>query len=224
MSEEKSVAHRGDYMVSRYKYRPDGLVEWGAAIPPDVAAGRTTGRLRHCDYCGSMHPSDLAAALKAGAKGSWADFKYGWPHKWYVENVPNPHAGMLESRMGCSHSHPTCPKTGAPCEQRKQSFHWPKCECMRDTPELVKTGTYGEAAMVATQSGFSSSTGKPQFTWNEAGKPAKATTDGKFYTVHLQDATPEDRAVIEQHMGLSFTFHEDGKVSWKRFEATGASA
>lgn len=28
------------------------------------------------------------------------------------------------------------------------------------------------------------------------------------------DASPEDLAVIEAHLGLHFTFHDDGKVSW----------
>lgn len=80
-----------------------------------------------CSWCGSMHPSDLAAALRAGeASGHWADFKYGWPHKWYVDGVP----GSI-----------------------------------------------------------------------------------KFYTEHLQDATPEDREVIEKAMGLRFTFEGDG-VRW----------
>lgn len=50
--------------------------------------------------------------------------------------------------------------------------------------------------------------------WREPGEPAPKTTDGKFYTVHLQDATPEDRANIEAHLGLTFTFHDNGKVEW----------
>lgn len=36
---------------------------------------------------------------------------------------------------------------------------------------------------------------------------------GKFYTVHLQDASDEDREVIERAYGLRFTFYQD-KVSW----------
>lgn len=216
MSNERSVAHRGDYVATRFKGQEDGLVEWTPATPPDIEAGRTTGRLRSCGYCGSMHPADLAAAIKAGARGHWADFKYGWPHKWYVDDVPNPHTGMLESRMGSSHVTPNCPKTGEACAHGKQSFHHPECECMRDTPELVKTGVYdGQTAMIALPDRFSSSTGKQLYSWHEAGKPAAEKTDGKFYSVHLKDATPEDRAVIERAMGLAFTF-EDGKVWWRR--------
>jgi len=49
----------------------------------------TSDRAQRCSWCGSMHPHDLAEALRAGtAKGHWADFKYGWPHKFYVDGVP----------------------------------------------------------------------------------------------------------------------------------------
>jgi hypothetical protein len=41
---------------------------------------------------------------------------------------------------------------------------------------------------------------------------------GKFYTVHLQDATPEELEVIEAHLGIKFTFLDEGRgVSWGRF-------
>ncbi|MCY0854359.1 hypothetical protein [Cupriavidus sp. D39] len=62
---------------------------------------------------------------------------------------------------------------------------------------------------------FSQSTGEPTFSWHEAGKPAAPTTYGKFYMVHLQDATPEDRATIEKHLGIAFEFTPEGSVSWR---------
>lgn len=76
--------------------------EWLEARAPDLNAGRTTGSLRACAYCGSMHPEDVASAIRNGASGELADFKYGWPHKAYFDAVPNPHVGMLESRCSCS--------------------------------------------------------------------------------------------------------------------------
>jgi len=45
---------------------------------------------RRCSHCGSIHPEDLIAALDAGAQLGGSDWKYGWPHKFYVENIPNP--------------------------------------------------------------------------------------------------------------------------------------
>lgn len=42
---------------------------------------------RRCSFCGSINPEDLAA--EAGYwRAEWADRKYGWPHKFYVQ-IPN---------------------------------------------------------------------------------------------------------------------------------------
>jgi|ERR1700687_324385 len=54
---------------------------------------------RHCSYCGSLHPEDLIAALKAGATMHGSDWKYGWPHKFYV-TVPNHIAGKVVEMGG----------------------------------------------------------------------------------------------------------------------------
>lgn len=40
---------------------------------------------RHCSHCGSIHPEDLMLVLKSGAKLRGSDWKYGWPHKFYIE-------------------------------------------------------------------------------------------------------------------------------------------
>jgi len=41
---------------------------------------------RRCSFCGSVHPADLAA--EPAWTPQWADQKYGWPHKFYVD-IPN---------------------------------------------------------------------------------------------------------------------------------------
>jgi hypothetical protein len=87
-----------DKNIHNYPWRPEQA--------PDIMSGRKVGSLRSCGYCGSMYPADVAAAIRAGAKGSWADFKYGWPHKAYFDGIPNPHAGMLESRYSTTHPRP----------------------------------------------------------------------------------------------------------------------
>jgi len=44
-----------------------------------------------CGYCGSMDPVELAELIEAGkATMSGSDWKYGYPHKFYVD-VKNPH-------------------------------------------------------------------------------------------------------------------------------------
>lgn len=47
---------------------------------------------RTCSWCGSLHPEDLLKILEAGGHLDVADWKYGWPHKFYV-NYPNLNAG-----------------------------------------------------------------------------------------------------------------------------------
>ncbi len=51
---------------------------------------------RTCWYCGSIHPEDLYNALIATPTITLeqADWKYGWPHKIYVNGMPNPNAGQ----------------------------------------------------------------------------------------------------------------------------------
>jgi hypothetical protein len=217
-----SIAHRsGMNGVGAGKW-PDGMVPWEPERAPDLKAPYpesrycTTGRLRSCGYCGSMHPADVAAAIRAGARGHWADFKYGWPHKAYFDGIANPHAGMLESRMGCSHAVPDCPATGKPCDMGEQSAFRPSCGCMARGE--VATGTRNGQPMVLVQDGFDQVTGKPTHTWRDPGKPAGEKTDGKFYTEHLQDASPEDRETIERHLGLAFTFDGE-RVSWKPIQS-----
>lgn len=163
---ENSIAHKDSMNNLGTELHPDGLVPWIDASPPDLEGGRTAGSLRSCAYCGSMHPEDVADAIQAGARGSFADRKYGWPHKAYFENIPNPHAGLLESRTSAN---------------------------FKARDDYVQVG---------------------EGRWREPGVPASKTTSGKFYIVHLQDATLVAREIIEKHLGLSFEFLPDGKVAW----------
>lgn len=185
---ETTRVHAGDgHAINFY---PDGTAQWRDAMPPDIAAGRTTGRLKGCSYCGSMHPAELATAIRAGATMSLADMKYGWPHKAYVRGVPNPHAGMLESLS--SKSHPT--------EQEKAS-----------------------GAYIEVPDGFDRTTGAAVKRWVAAGTPAPATVGhAKFYTLHLQDASPEDRDTIERALGMRIAFMALG-IEWAGFDTPRAA-
>ncbi len=170
---KNSIAHRFDMNNLGQSLYPDGTVPWSKESTPKLTGKlgeRTTGRLRSCSYCGSMHPSDIAKAIQEGAKGSWADFKYGWPHKAYFDDIPNPFEGMLESRSSANF------------------------KSKEDWVQVGKTG------------------------WREPGSPAPSKTSGKFYTIHLQDATPEEREIIQAHLGLEFDFTNDGKVRWCPYE------
>lgn len=181
-----STAHKGAIHFQFADKYPGDVTGWRDAEAPVWPADderRTTGRLRACDYCGSMHPADVAAAIVAGATGEFADWKYGWPHKTYFDGIPNPHVGMIESRAGNSHP--------------------PQAE--------IDAGKW-----IRVRIGFNSTTGEPMYSYRDAGKPAAPTTHGKFYSIHLQDATAEERDIIQQHLGLVFTF-EDGRVRWRKW-------
>lgn len=65
------ICHVGETMI------PDFELKWHNVSENDSH--------RHCNYCGSLHPADLLQAVAQGARISGADWKYGWPHKFYVE-------------------------------------------------------------------------------------------------------------------------------------------
>lgn len=68
-------------------------VHWrpAEALRPDGYQGVP---MRTCSFCGSGHPADVVRALAAGAKFCAADWKYGWPHKFYLDGIQNPIAGQ----------------------------------------------------------------------------------------------------------------------------------
>ena len=187
MTHKKSKIHAGEmevpYLNERY---PNGETGWSEPHAPDIAAGVRTASLGGCDFCGSLHPSDVVKYLQAGATIMWADWKYGYPHKAYLEKIPNPYAGMLESRMGMSN----------PTEEQIKEHNL----------ILVKTKRFDQY------------TGNPVYEWINAGEPASKWEYAKFYTMHLQDATPEEKAYIEHALGYTITFEPDGGMSWEKIE------
>ncbi len=72
---------------------------------------------RSCSYCGSIHPEDLVSALAAGATMHGSDWKYGYPHKFYVDGIPNLNAGNLVCR-----SNRTLPRGAAPTQDDQERF------------------------------------------------------------------------------------------------------
>lgn len=188
---EKSCAHAGDYHAK--KFYADGLANWNAPRHPseDKGASQCAREWYTCSFCGSMHPGDLAGAIQSGAMVHWADRKYGWPHKLYVDGAPNRYAGEMEIRTIGPYGRYSNP----PAEE-------------------VAAGKWERF-----QDGFDERTGEPRYNWRNIGarEPASDTAHAKFYTVHLQDATPEQRKIIEHAMGMSFTFEGD-RVKWQKFE------
>ena len=154
-----------------------------------------------CSFCGSMHPSEVVAALKAGATISFADQKYGWQHKIYLDNIANPNAG--ERKEYCSTSRSL---DNPMSDELRESSGYEKAQLREEISKTVVDGVVVREHSVK---------------WLDYKKysPAPATMTKKFYTVHLKDATPEDKAFIEKLYGITYTFEGD-QVSWKPFDAT----
>lgn len=63
------------------------IVSGGA---PSVEFKKRDDDIEHCSYCGSISVEKAIEVLKTtGAHYSGADWKYGWPHKFYLE-LPKP--------------------------------------------------------------------------------------------------------------------------------------
>jgi hypothetical protein len=147
---------------------------------------------RRCSYCGTIHPEDLVAAMGNGMHADWADRKYGWPHKFYID-VPNQDADRLfvvsrtnfdTTDRGYTKGDELAPELRAVAEQ---------------------DDGWGEFRPDAWY----------QFT-------TRRTHHAKFYTAHLADPaiTDEMKERIYAFGGLRFTF-EDGQVRWAGYDYTG---
>lgn len=162
---------------------------WGGWTWRDPSRGE---HFRRCSYCGSIHPDDLAA--EQGVRADWADMKYGWPHKFYVD-IPN----REPARQYVISSATRLPREG----------RWiTVADADPVVQEVLERDGYGRDSKY-----------RPAFV--QLG--TRAHHFGKFYTVHLADpmVSAETKTVIEQLGGLRFTF-ADGRVQWERVSPGGA--
>lgn len=107
---------------------------------------------RHCSYCGSLHPEDLITAIEAGAVLGGADWKYGWPHKFYV-TVPNKIAGKVVEMGGTSGPNINGDTPGAvwkstcghsDCTERSSGHGYWKLPSMEPAPATCHVKFYNE--------------------------------------------------------------------------------
>jgi len=141
---------------------------------------------RRCGFCGSIHPDDLAAETDWLAH--WADQKYGWPHKFYVDVVNREPEALFA--------------TSSTWNTRGKSGHG---EVAWDdlTPE--------QRALYDRDHGMAPDRGHPA----SVGFGTRAVHNAKFYTIHLSDPAIDEavKVTIEQRSGVHFTF-ADGRVTW----------
>lgn len=139
---------------------------------------------RTCSYCGSIHPADLVKAIEAGATMHGADWKYGWPHKFYMEKVPNPAVG-----------HPVCYMSGSSYPSKEEAEQ--------------EGGKYLRAGREVRVTEFAP--GRWEFKLFE---PANAFTHAKWYNVHLKDLIGEEFALVadllKKHTDIEWVMDEKG--------------
>lgn len=149
---------------------------------------------RRCNYCGSMHPDDLAAE-PAGTRIEWADRKYGWPHKFYV-HVANRNPDTLFCRSKAP--------IGASDNTRGKIEGWLGFDELTD-----------EQKQIIQRDGMA----RDPFTDRDQQSAylfsPRAEHFGKFYTVHLADPeiSTETKDTIAGRSGLRFRF-ENGRIGW----------
>lgn len=125
-----------------------------------------------------------------GWYASWADRKYGWPHKFYVEGVRNRHPETMriitaltpgqEDRM-----------------ERETGYQWYP---VSQIPEGVDV------------SGWRLEDGH----YSHVGLGSDRTHFVKFYTIHLADRAVSDeiKDKVQAVSGMWFEFTGDGRVRW----------
>lgn len=144
---------------------------------------------RRCNYCGSIHPEDLAAEPYWYAE--WADRKYGWPHKFYVD-IPNRNPGQLYCLSASSGPYAT------------DETH-------------IREGFIPGRKLSRAQRKALTITGMTFEKDNSYTFHYRTMHHAKFYTVHLADPDllPATRTTIETRSGLHFNFSSDGRVTWQ---------
>lgn len=151
---------------------------------------------RTCSYCGSIHPEDLYRHLagEPGAELHGADWKYGWPHKFYVQGIPNPAAGQLVPSGFRSWSEAACV-----CGTTYRTYAHracPSCGLGDLAPGVVVT-PMSETLLAAA----------PPHLW------------AKWYNAHLAELSAEafDLLVplLARHAGVTFMRDEHGCLVWQ---------
>lgn len=218
---ERPLCHDADATA---RYGIHHTVEWR---PPDLAREPAATGLRTCNWCGSVHPEDLWNLVheRIGVRFEPADRKYGWPHKFYVDGVPNVHSG---DRVECGGRYFGSRTSTRPCiDQLGQ--HAPYESDAREATEeelfaagwRLKTETtirsYRDSGGDHEESRYErESWYLPFFT------AGSETTQVKWYNEHLLDLwlTDESTAkafanMLHQQTGIVFTVDANGRLGYR---------
>jgi hypothetical protein len=135
-----------------------------------------------------------------GWYASWADWKYGWPHKFYVD-IPNRNPDSISVLSVAYHD----PRESRVTGNEREWTHF------NDLTAEQREVVYGEGHIRDDDK-----LGQGQ--WFQFFHREKH--GAKFYTVHLGDPNlSEDvKNLIQKACGIEFTF-EHGTVTWRKYYA-----
>jgi hypothetical protein len=162
-----------------------------ADVPPEEIA--------RLDACPPEHPY-----CPGGAYASWADRKYGWPHKFYVNSLKSrdPERLFVVSSHRPAKEGPYAPggEHYRPPQETSPGLRWV-------TPSEIPEGTVTEG-------------------WGDfedcdlVALGTKPDLFAKFYTVHLKDpAIGQDvKDAVQRASGLRLTWLEDDRVQWEAWK------
>lgn len=163
-------------------------------------AGISKEEAAFLEACPADHPYN-----PGGAYASWADFKYGFPHKFYVEmlSTREPERLFVISTHRPAKEGPYAPggEHYTPPQEMSLGLRWV-------SPSEIPPGTVTDS-------------------WGDLGDcdlvglGTRAHLFAKFYTVHLRDpaVTQDVKDAIGQASGLRLTWLDDGRVTWERWAA-----
>lgn len=149
----------------------------------------------------SRHPAH--SYDPGGAYASWADRKYGWPHKFYVERLRS----REPERLHVISSHrPAKEGPYAPGGERYTSPRESSPGLRWVPPSEIPEGTVADG-------------------WGDledcdlVGLGTRPDLHAKFYTAHLKDprVSQDVKDAIGRASGLRLTWLEDGRVQWERW-------
>ena len=118
-------AHAGEPRAEGYGFEMRSVKEADGALSPDL--------LPTCGYCGSLTIDDAIKALQIpGTHYSGSDWKYGWPHKFYLTIPCEPYERIIGSKWA-----PGKPveHTRATVTTRSQKFY--STHLLDATPEQI---------------------------------------------------------------------------------------
>lgn len=148
---------------------------------------------KRCSWCGSMNPEELI--FEKNARIGWADYKYGWPHKFYIDVL-----NRDPERPFCVGS----ASRGSSTAIDQGYIAWEDLtDAQRQT--VIDSGMGRE---------------NDEYTMSRTYKfGPKRHHFGKFYTVHLKDPAISDavKDQVQRMSGLRLIWLDDGRVRWEPY-------